>query len=561
MIKKICVIPDVHLDTKIPEVYKIVRKFVKDFQPDETILLGDFMDVSALSGWDMDKKLNMEGRRFKLECNCANKELDYLQKHSRKVTYIEGNHPYHKNTDLLTVDGWKNIQKITMDDKLAQFNQDDFEITYSKPLGLQKVYTDKVICFENNFTKQVVNPEHNVFYDGSKVKAKNLVLEDIDKNLFPYHGTHESVICPALNYQELDFITWIVMEGCLVFRNSKPHHIQFKLSKKRKINILKSLLDWLDIKYTIHPSKKSGVNILQPYIIRIYKASKKYFNLLNNIKEFPDFFRHLNKTQLDSVLKTISITDGYKTYNKITWVSTNKNNINVIMHACINNGKVFSYTENQNRTGFSNGKTQFRAKFYLDESLFNSKAKTKIKKSIIDYNDYCYCATMPEGTLISRIDGKVAFSGNCHRVIRYLEKNPEMVGFIEIPKVLHLKDRGIEWIDVDHIYKVGHLNFIHGWYANKYHAAKHLDTMGDCVVYGHTHLPQSFAKNMALHKEIMSYGLGCLCDKAPDYMHGRFANWINNFAIIYVDTITNNFNLYEINIIDNQFMWNGKRYK
>jgi len=241
MIKKLLVLPDVHLTDQVPKVYSVVKKFVKDFQPHETILLGDFMDVSALSAWDFDKRQNMEGRRFKKEISCADREIKFLEKHSKKITYICGNHEY--------------------------------------------------------------------------------------------------------------------------------------------------------------------------------------------------------------------------------------------------------------------------------------------------------------------------------RVDRYLEKNPEMQGLIEIPILLSLKNRSINWVTVDEIYSKGHLNFIHGWYVTKYHAAKHLDVIGDCVVYGHTHLPQNYSKNLALHKEIMAYGLGCLCDKAPEYMHGRFANWINNFAVVYYDTVVGNFNLYEINIIDKSFMWNGKKYK
>ena len=48
------------------------------------------------------------------------------------------------------------------------------------------------------------------------------------------------------------------MDGSLVFRDNKPHHIQFKLSKERKIDKLKELLEDLNIKYTIQLSKKVG---------------------------------------------------------------------------------------------------------------------------------------------------------------------------------------------------------------------------------------------------------------------------------------------------------------
>lgn len=90
--KKIIIVPDAHLTTELPEAYKIAKKFIKDEKPDEIILLGDFMDVSSLSSWDLDKKRNMENKRWQKEVAVANKELDFLQKYSKKVTYMGGNH-------------------------------------------------------------------------------------------------------------------------------------------------------------------------------------------------------------------------------------------------------------------------------------------------------------------------------------------------------------------------------------------------------------------------------------------------------------------------------------
>ena len=177
------------------------------------------------------------------------------------------------------------------------------------------------------------------------------------------------------------------------------------------------------------------------------------------------------------------------------------------------------------------------------------------------YKQECLTA-QKELNYINKHSKKVIWLEGNHEnwVEQYVDKHPEMEGLIEIPEVMNLDSKQIDWIPQDEIYCIGHLNFIHGWYTTKYHAAKHLDAMGDCVIYGHTHLPQSFSKNMALHKEIMGYGLGCLCGKAPEYMRGRFANWINQFAVIYHDTLTGNFNLYPINVIDYSFIWNGKRY-
>jgi predicted phosphodiesterase len=104
MIKSAIILPDVHLTEILPKDYLPVRDFVKTFKPDKIILLGDFMDVASLSAWDMDKKRLMEGRRFKKEVDCANRELDYLQRYTKDkkdgIIYLEGNHEDRVNRYL-----------------------------------------------------------------------------------------------------------------------------------------------------------------------------------------------------------------------------------------------------------------------------------------------------------------------------------------------------------------------------------------------------------------------------------------------------------------------------
>lgn len=91
--KRILLAYDVHLTAGEPhESYKLFKKFAKDFAPDEIVLGGDFMDCEALSHWSKDKRRKIEGKRWRKELDVANRELDYLQKHSSKITYLAGNH-------------------------------------------------------------------------------------------------------------------------------------------------------------------------------------------------------------------------------------------------------------------------------------------------------------------------------------------------------------------------------------------------------------------------------------------------------------------------------------
>jgi len=147
------------------------------------------------------------------------------------------------------------------------------------------------------------------------------------------------------------------------------------------------------------------------------------------------------------------------------------------------------------------------------------------------------------------------------RAVWYVDKNPSMEEFINVPKNLKLKERKIKWIPYDNYssYQKGHLTFIHGYWYNKYFAQTTLEKFGCNVVMGHTHRAQSAQMRMLKQKEYMAIGLGCLCSKDADFTRGP-SSWINGFGVGYFSN-GGNFNLYPINIINNKFIFEGKEWK
>ena len=176
-------------------------------------------------------------------------------------------------------------------------------------------------------------------------------------------------------------------------------------------------------------------------------------------------------------------------------------------------------------------------------------------------NNEMRCANR-ELDFLQKYSDKVTYIEGNHedRITRYLDKNPEMEGLIEIQGRLKLKERGIKWIKLNDLYKVGDMYFTHGMFTNLHNAKKHLQTLGCNVCYGHQHSTQTSMQNMAMQKPFMAYALGTLGDKKPDYLKNKPGNWINQFGIFYWDTKTGHFNLYPVNIIKNKFIWNGKEY-
>lgn len=166
---------------------------------------------------------------------------------------------------------------------------------------------------------------------------------------------------------------------------------------------------------------------------------------------------------------------------------------------------------------------------------------------------------------ITRDDCKrVFFYGNHERRIQwYIQEHPELDGFLDIDTSLQLKERGYKIIEYNDFYNIEKLRVIHGFYYNKYHAAKTLDVFEKNVVYGHAHNPQSYTKisPMDIEGYHTATSLGCLCNISPEYMEGKPNFWSNGFGIVESSSYTKYFNLYPITIINGTFLFNGKIYK
>jgi predicted phosphodiesterase len=90
---KVITLADLHIPNEIN--LDGIYEFLEDEKPDYLILLGDFMDIESLSHWSENKRLTMEGKRYRKECDTARQTLDLLRSYAGKqcqIIFLEGNH-------------------------------------------------------------------------------------------------------------------------------------------------------------------------------------------------------------------------------------------------------------------------------------------------------------------------------------------------------------------------------------------------------------------------------------------------------------------------------------
>lgn len=148
------------------------------------------------------------------------------------------------------------------------------------------------------------------------------------------------------------------------------------------------------------------------------------------------------------------------------------------------------------------------------------------------------------------------------RITRFEEQMPSVAdGLISLEYNLHLKDRKIDFYSIDKPYFIfPDLVAIHG---TRYGMNYTKDVLNDnmiSTIQGHSHRTQSFHRSFPLiGKTIHSFGLGCLCNINPGYLHGKQSGWSNSFGVIEGNEKLWNF--YNIDLSKNGFIFEKHIYK
>lgn len=162
---------------------------------------------------------------------------------------------------------------------------------------------------------------------------------------------------------------------------------------------------------------------------------------------------------------------------------------------------------------------------------------------------------------------KVFIGGNhCDRLQRYLQdKAPELFNLVTVPELLHLTERGWEYVPYKRDTKLGKVMLTHDvGVAGRNAVFKCLDTYQHSVLTGHTHRLAYIVEGNATGEFKLSAQFGWLGDaNSVDYMqHAKvLKDWALGFGYGYLDPSTGYVYMVPVPIVDYTCMVNGKLYK
>jgi len=301
--------------------------------------------------------------------------------------FIEG-------TEVLTDRGFVDFRDLKVTDKIAQYEIETGEITFTEDWKfIKKKWNGNLIKLKSkdgsNF-EIIATPDHEfICIDKKTYKVKKEFLGNIvcDSNsILPVSGYKLGGKNFLESFDRLRIA--ISAEGIIDKKNSNSNYISiiFKFKNKEK---LKRLVDIL-----------MGCiedNIELNFYITLPKDEKDVYKV--NIK-INSKYKHLIDKNLDWVkLSDISTLWAEEFIKELRNWNINPRLINKIQEICVIAGCQVEISDEGKKINIIN-KTY---KEYKD-----------MTKECIDYSGYVYCVSVPKGNIVVRYKNSVCITGNCH---------------------------------------------------------------------------------------------------------------------------------------------------
>lgn len=319
---------------------------------------------------------------------------------------------FDKDTEVLTISGWKYFEDLNDEDLLYSLNPKTHEIEVSGfHRKIKYKHTGDMYSISGRSVDLLVTPNHMIYakeyhheefklykMEDFKFKTFHKLAQGIWKGT-PYTGDN----------LWLEFLGFWLADGYKVTR-SESHRgwvTGFNLSKERKKSYLEDLLDNLNIKYLRFEDGER---------LKYQISNKEIYNQLDGnsyTKRVPKFIFKLDPKSISRFLKGFREGDGYLRYI----YSVNKGLIDDLQILTFLSGVSSTLGSRvRNRSVLKDGRVITSEKEQYQLSLLKENKKIQLKSDNISkhqYDDYVYDVTLDKNHILYvRRNGKCVWSGN-----------------------------------------------------------------------------------------------------------------------------------------------------
>ena len=385
----------------------------------DRIFDGQMMEITCGVGEQIIKTLNYQS-------NFIRKALETFPR--IVIMKVPGNHGrcFDKETELLTINGYKKYQEIFKGELVATVNLDKNKIEWQPIEDIVVFQNESTMCQAITKTANIkVTPDHSmIVYDRNNNKYKRVFAKTLWNQM---KGITIPVTFPSqkkdysISDDYIKLLAWLMTDGSVQTKGGYFNYYIWQ-SKENFVAEIEKLLNKLKIEYTVSVRKRKikticGKNIqsCKPQYMFSFgaKSSKRIRKILVLTDKYilPQWTSNLSDRQVqifltelikgDGTIKKSKIcTGGYFHKEAYTLFGTYKI-LNQLQGLFITHNIACSITEQRTRPG----------DFYL--TIRQSKnIEIDRNKEIVKYNDISWCVTVKNHSLLLRRNGKPFIAGN-----------------------------------------------------------------------------------------------------------------------------------------------------
>ena len=303
--------------------------------------------------------------------------------------------------EVLTPEGWRPIETISVGDTIAQWEPSNSNITFTTVTHMvDKEYSGDIYKFDGTSFTQQVTPDHRMYVELRNKRYKVISADELaSRNSagLPLFGKHKGNldIEPTL----LKLLIAIIADGYITPGGA----ITFNFKKKREFARLLELLS--GYKYNIHNKSNNTYKI---YIPR--GEVESITAIIGKKKELGAWILSLTQAGLQILISEVLYWDGYTSKNgfRNEYFTTNYNNAVWIQTAAHLAGK-------QALLRVDDSCKEGRKLFY--SVSFNNRVHARLQSMEVTkkhYSGRVYCPTVDSGAFMVRFNNRISVSGNCN---------------------------------------------------------------------------------------------------------------------------------------------------
>ncbi|MEM2536363.1 MAG: anaerobic ribonucleoside-triphosphate reductase, partial [Candidatus Hadarchaeales archaeon] len=330
------------------------------------------------------------------------KQLLQMFVYNLNVTSRWGGQCVSEDTEVLTEEGWKRYDELSMEDRIATLNPEKRRIEFLKLEGIHVYdYEGELILLKNRVTEQLVTPNHRILR--KKFNSETLEFTEAEKLLafdsspiLPIAGENEGK--KEVDENLLRLCAWVIAEG--TFSDGRGRIAIYQSEKhvencERIRECLRALgLEWNEQK------RKTGWSKAPCIRFRLKDRSSRWLKRFLPKKEIPRWMFDLPAKQIRLFLEEYARADGHVDKNgRIRLYTNDEKLLDGLQALAVLAG--FGCTAKRNTGGTAWNVNLVRNSF---------TRITKIEK--VKYRGKVWCPTTKNGTFVARRNKKVFITGN-----------------------------------------------------------------------------------------------------------------------------------------------------